>query len=71
MSCGHKIDAEYLFPSDTVVLDLDNVGDGIAIRFALPCPECDQPLELVATVDSVRETNLELPLEDVEEQYDD
>jgi len=70
MSCDHPLDAEYLHPSDATAVDLFEHGDALAIRLALPCPECGETLELVAEVDSVRETDYKLPLEDAEEQYD-
>lgn len=72
MSCDHDLDAEYLYPSDVVVLDLyeESETDSIAIRFALPCPDCDATIELVASVDQIGETDLEIPIEDTEELYD-
>jgi hypothetical protein len=70
MTHDHDLDAEYLYATDAAVLDLYNEDDSIAIRFALPCPDCDETLELTATVDNVDKTNLEVPLDDAEERYD-
>jgi hypothetical protein len=70
MSCDHPLDAEFLYPSDAAVVDLFDGTDGLAIRLALPCPECGETLELIADVGAVREADYELPLEDAEEQYD-
>lgn len=72
MSCDHTLSAEYLYPSDAVVLDLydDPEYESVAVRFAVPCPECDATLELIAPVDEIGETDLEIPLEDTEEEYD-
>jgi hypothetical protein len=70
MTHDHDLDAEYLYSDDTAVLDLYNDDDSIAIRFALPCPDCDETLELTATVDHVEETDLEISLDDAEERYD-
>ncbi|WP_330631507.1 hypothetical protein [Halocatena halophila] len=72
MSCEHPVTAEYLYPSDTVVLDLYDQSDGgIGIRFAVPCPDCDTTLEMEAPVDSIGKTELEIPIEDETDQYDD
>lgn len=66
----HELEAEYLSPSDTDVLEIEPGGGGLQIRVAVPCPECGQTLALDAQVDSVTEIDLELPLEDAEESYD-
>lgn len=70
MTHDHDPDAEYLYPSDAEVLELYNEDDSLAIRFALPCPDCDKTLELTATVDTIGETELEVPLDDAEDRYD-
>ncbi len=70
MSCDHPLDPEYLYPSDTAVVDLFEHDDGLGIRLALPCPECGETLELVAGVENILEANYDLPLEDAEELYD-
>lgn len=72
MTCDHELDAEYLYPADATVLDLyeDPKTESIAIRFALPCPDCEATIELIATVDHMGETDLEIPIEDTEEEYD-
>lgn len=72
MSCDHPLDAEYLYPSDTVVLDLYEKSEtgALALRTAVPCPECEVTLELTAVVEEVGETDLEIPIEDTKEAYD-
>lgn len=72
MSCDHNLDAEYLYPSDAVVLELydDPEVDTLGIRFALPCPDCDATLELTATVDHIGETELQPPIEEEDDIYD-
>lgn len=70
MACAHDIDPEYLFPADIDVLDFVSGPNGPAIRFALACPDCGQALELEADVRGMKESDIDLPLDDVEEQYD-
>lgn len=70
MSCNHDLDAEFLYPSDAAVLDLFGEDGDTLIRFAVPCPECDQALELTARVEDVEEAALSLPLDDAEDVYD-
>lgn len=66
----HELEAEYLSPSDTEVLEIEPGEGGLRLRVAVPCPECGQTLALDAQVSSVSEIDLELPLEDAEESYD-
>lgn len=66
----HELEAEYLSPSDAEVLEIEPDGDGIALRIAVPCPECGQSLALDTAISSVSEIDLELPLEDAEDSYD-
>lgn len=70
MSCDHPLDAEYLHPTDAAVLDLRDEDGMLVVELALPCPECGETLEVRAPVESKRESDLELPLDDVEEPYD-
>lgn len=70
MSCDHDLDPEFLYPSDAAVLDLHKEDGDLMIRFAIPCPECDQPVELDARVEEKREASLSLPLDDAEDVYD-
>lgn len=70
MSCDHPLDAEFLHRSDVAVLDLLDEDGRLVVEFALPCPECGQSLGVRTPVESTREIDVELPLEDVEEQYD-
>lgn len=70
MGCPHDLDAEYLYPSDVDVLELQGQGGDLVIRFALPCPECGQALELEAGVEHIEESDLNLPLDDAEDVYD-
>lgn len=66
MDCPHKLDTAYLYPSDINVLRLEARTGNLVIRFALPCPDCGDALELAATVDSIEESG---PLDDVKESY--
>lgn len=66
----HDLEAEYLSPADTAVLEVEPDEDGLQLRVAVPCPECGQTLALDASVSSVSEIDLELPLEDAEDSYD-
>ena len=52
------------------MLDLVSGPNGPAVRFAVPCPDCGQALELEADVRGKKESDLELPLEDAEDPYD-
>lgn len=70
MECPHDIDAEYLYPSDVDVLEVTDSDGAVLIRFALPCPDCGRALELEAEVESVEESDLDLPLPDAEDPYD-
>ena len=70
MACNHDLDPEYLFPVDVDVLDLVSGPNGPAIRFAVPCPDCGQALELETDVRGKKESDLELPLEDAEDPCD-
>ena len=70
MSCSHDLDAEFLYPSDAAILELYEEDDDLWIRFAVPCPDCDQSLELTARVESKEEAALSLPLDDAEDVYD-
>lgn len=59
----------YLYPIDINMLRLEERTGNLVIRFALPCPDCGDALELVTTVDSIKESDLPLPLDDVKESY--
>lgn len=64
----HDLDAEYLYPSDVDVLNVVERDGELVAEFALPCPECNDALELEAQVTRVEESDIELPLDD--EYYD-
>lgn len=66
----HEIEAEYINASDALVLDVFERDDVLRIRFGVPCPECGESVEVVASADRFEESDLELSLEDAEEQYD-
>lgn len=66
----HEIDTEYIHPSDALVLELFERNNVLRIRFGVPCPECGESVEVVASADRIEPSDLELPLEDAEEQYD-
>jgi hypothetical protein len=70
MSCDHDLDAEYLYPSDAAILDIDDEGGTLRFTIAVPCPDCDQALKLTAPVEDVEETTMEVPLDDPEDPYD-
>lgn len=66
----HELEAQYLSPSDTEVLEIEPGEGGLEVRVAVPCPECGQALALDAAVSMISEIDLELPLEDAEDSYD-
>ena len=66
----HDLDPEFLHPTDAVVLAIFERDGTLAIRFGIPCPECGESVEAVAEVTEIEKSDLELPLDDVEEIYD-
>ncbi|WP_424004619.1 hypothetical protein ACOZ4I_07850 [Haloarcula salina] len=64
----HELSAEYLYPSDADVLDIYESGESLMVDVAVICPECSDTLALTATVGSVTESTVDLPLD--EEYYD-
>jgi len=64
----HEVSAEFLYPADADVLDIYERGGSLYVDVATVCPECSQTLALSATVESVGEVDVELPLD--EEYYD-
>ena len=69
MSDDYDIDPEFLYPSDADVLDISEGDDGkVHVRFVVPSPDTGDALELDAVVESVEESDTELPLDD--ELYD-
>lgn len=69
-NCDHELDAEYLYPADAQILEIADRDGEPTFTVAVPCPECDQPLELTLTVESIEESALSLPLDDAEDVYD-
>lgn len=69
MDCLYKLDVVYIYPNDINVLRLEERTGKLGIRFALPGPDCGDALELAATVNSIDESGLDLPLDDVKESY--
>ncbi|PSP41376.1 hypothetical protein BRC63_04255 [Halobacteriales archaeon QH_10_70_21] len=68
MSCEHEVEAEYLYPSDTDVLNIEAEAGDVVVTLAAPCPECGTGLAIEATVETVEDGDFELPLDD--ELYD-
>ncbi|MFC6835056.1 hypothetical protein [Halomarina ordinaria] len=68
--CGHELDAEYLYPADAVVLELYEMSGTLRVRLAVPCPECDEAVELDTRVERTATASVEVPLDDSEDQYD-
>ena len=68
MACTHDIDAEFVYPSDSDVLDVYEEAGELRMALAVPCPECETGLELDASVETVAEGDFELPLDD--DRYD-
>jgi hypothetical protein len=66
----HSLDAEFLHPRDAKILHIEADDDGVELTVAVACPECGQTLDLVAPVERIVESDVELPLEDAEEAYD-
>jgi len=64
----HELSAEFLYPSDADVLDIYESGDSLLVDVAVICPECSETLALTATVESVTDAEVDLPLD--EEYYD-
>ncbi|WP_254271076.1 hypothetical protein [Haloarcula marina] len=61
----HDVSAEYLYPSDADVLAIHDDDDGrLVVEVATVCPECSTTLALAAPVESVREVDVDLPLDD-------
>ncbi|MFB6086961.1 MAG: hypothetical protein ABEJ85_00445 [Haloarculaceae archaeon] len=71
MAHEHDIDGEYLAPSDGAILDVYGAGDDLRLEVALPCPECDQPVEVVfESTGEVVESDIDFPLDDAEAALD-
>lgn len=71
MSHEHDIDGEYLAPSDGAILDIYGTGDDLTLEVILPCPECDQPVEvLFRNTGQVEESDIDFPLDDAEAALD-
>lgn len=68
MACSHELDAEYLYPGDTGIVDIYEEGGELRVRLAVACPDCGEALSLEAAVEKVEEGDFELPLSD--ELYD-
>ncbi len=68
----HDVDAEYLYPADAVVTDIYQTDGQLYVTVAVPCPECDEVLDLDADVETIAESEREfdLPLEDADDVYD-
>lgn len=64
------VEAEYLHPADAQILDLYEDDGDLWIEFAVPETDGDATYKLEARVERATETDLELPLDDVEEAYD-
>jgi hypothetical protein len=65
----HSLDAEYLYPADARVTDLYASDGDLRISAVVPCPECDEVVEIDASVETVAESDIEV-LEDVDDLYD-
>lgn len=66
----HDLDAAYIYPSDAEVTAVENGPDGLVLTALVPCPECEEAVEVTATVTEAADTDIEYPLEDVEDYYD-
>jgi hypothetical protein len=64
----HELSAEYLYPADAAVLDVAERDGALVVTVAVPCPSCSETLALTATVETVEEADVTLPLD--EEYYD-
>lgn len=70
MAHEHDIDGQYLAPSDGEVLDVYGTGDDFTIEVVVPCPECDQALEVTfSSPTAVEESDIEFPLDDAESAF--
>ena len=66
----HDLEAEYLTAADATVLEIADADGSPTVDLVVPCPTCGDPLRLSARVEEVTETEMELPLDDAEDQYD-
>ncbi|MBX0323416.1 hypothetical protein EGH21_10285 [Halomicroarcula sp. F13] len=60
----HELAAEYLYPADADVLDIYERDGSLYVEVATVCPECSETLALTAPVESARETEVDLPIDD-------
>ncbi|WP_276271933.1 hypothetical protein [Haloarcula litorea] len=60
----HDLSAEYLYPADADVLDIETEMGRIYVEVAVDCPECSETLALRSPVESVTEVDVDLPLDD-------
>ncbi|RBI59694.1 hypothetical protein DMJ13_21415 [halophilic archaeon] len=66
----HELEAEYLTAADAAIIDLYQQDESLFIDVAVPCPTCSETLQLSARVMEVVDSDIELPLEEVDEVYD-
>lgn len=71
MAHDHEIDGSYLTRSDLAIQDIHGSGEGLTIEAILPCPECDETLEVSFQQSSAPEaTEIDYPLDDGEAGLD-
>ncbi|MFQ3293756.1 MAG: hypothetical protein ACI9PP_000603 [Halobacteriales archaeon] len=61
MNSAHDPDPEYLSPTGAQIIEFVEEDETLSFGIALPCPECDQALEVSARAESIVETDLEAP----------
>jgi hypothetical protein len=70
MAHEHDIDGQYLAPSDGAILDVYGAGEDLTIEVVLPCPECDQALEVTfGSPTAVEESDIDFSLDDAESAF--
>jgi hypothetical protein len=71
MTHEHDVDGSYLTPSDVAVLDVAGSGNTLRLEVVIPCPECDETLEVTFdTTGDVEESDIDFPLDDGEAALD-
>jgi hypothetical protein len=67
MAHEHDIDGEYLTSSDVAIRSVEGHGENLSITAVLPCPECDDVVEITfSKASEATETDFDFPFDDGE-----
>lgn len=67
MAHEHDIDGEYLTSSDVAIRSVEGYGDDLSMTVVLPCPECDEVVEITfQKASDAIETDVDFPFDDGE-----